>query len=254
MIDTHVHLYDKRYSVDIDEVIQEAINKGVKHCVVVACGLDEIKKTLTLVKQYPNFLSYSFGFHPVDIKNVSEKDMELLEDYVKEYSPVAIGEIGLDYHWHPEQKDIQKKFFKKQISLAKKYDLPIIIHNREATEDTYEILKETAPHKGVIHSFSSDAIDAQKFIDLGFVIGLSGPTTFKNGLTQKNCAQNIDLEYIVLETDGPYLTPEPFRGKRNMPHYIEYIASEIAFQKNISVSEVKKQTTINAIKLFGLEL
>ncbi len=254
MIDTHVHLYDKRYDEDLGELITSAINKGIKHCVVVACGLKEIELTIELAKKYPDFISYSFGFHPVDVSNLKEEDLNTLENYIKEYNPVAVGEIGLDYHWHPEETELQKFYLLEQIKLAKKYDLPLIIHNRNSTEDIYEILKSTAPHRGVIHSFSEDSEYANKFIELGFYIGLSGPTTFKNGLQQKDCAANVDLNKLLLETDGPYLTPEPFRGKRNKPEYVEYIASEIAFQKSISVDEVKKATTKNAVELFNLEL
>ncbi len=254
MIDTHVHLYDKRYEENIDEIIESSKNAGVTKCIVVACGLEEFKKTTNLCKRYPDFLCYTFGFHPVDASKITQDDFDYISNEIKSHSIVAIGEIGLDYHWYPEEKEIQIYWLRKQLELAKELDLPIILHNRDSTEDLYEILKEYSPIKGVVHSFSENAQWASKFIELGLKIGISGPVTFKNGLNQQDTVTNIGLEHLLLETDGPYLTPEPYRGKTNKPEYVSYIASEIAFRKDISVSDVYDATTENAVELFSLDL
>lgn len=253
MIDTHIHLYDERYNEMIEDVIHNSKLAGVKHIIVVACGLDEIDKAVSLKAKYDDFISLAFGFHPVDAAKVTEKDLVELNKLISLHHPVAVGEIGLDYHWYPEQKDVQIKILKSQLKIAEQHNLPIIIHNREATEDIYEVLTDYKGD-GVIHSFSEGAYFAKKFVDLGFKLGISGPITFKNGHSQKEAVREISLENLMLETDGPYLTPEPYRGKLNMPYYIEYIATEIAFQKGVSVEEVKSVTTGVAVDLFGIDV
>ncbi len=252
MIDSHIHLYDERYELDLPQIIDNAKLNDVSSVIVVACGIKEIEKAIKLKHEYGSFINLAFGFHPVDVSSVSDGDLIILESLIKENEIVAIGEIGLDYHWYPEEKEQQIELLRKQLDLADRFNLPIIIHNRESTNDLYAILKEYPGIIGVIHSFSEDSTYAKKFIELGYKIGISGPVTFKNGLAQKDTVKNIGLEHILLETDGPYLTPEPFRGKLNMPHYIEYIAAEIAFQKKISIEEVKSQTKKNTIELFGI--
>lgn len=251
MIDTHIHLGHEQYDNDIDEVIANAKAKGVESVVLIGCDEHSILKATKLHHQHPNFTRLAVGWHPTDVNTWSESSLELIKRIVKEENVVAIGEMGLDYYWYPEQKNEQIELFKTQIELAQELDLPIIIHARDAYDDCYDLLKQYAPIKGVMHSYAGDGANAMRFVELGLSIGLSGPITFKNGHQQKQTAKLVPLEHLLLETDGPYLTPVPYRGKRNLPEYIEYVAEEIAFNKQISKKEVIEQTTINAKKLFG---
>lgn len=252
MIDSHIHLTHEKYE-DIDTVIKIAKQSGVTQVVSIGCNYEEFKRVLKLKKQYPDFIHAAIGWHPVEVKTYKDEYLAFVEQEIIAKNICAIGEIGLDYHWYPEEKELQIQVFEDHLKLAKKYDFPIIIHAREAYDDTYEILKKYAPIKGIMHSFASDEILAQKFIDIGLEIGISGPITFKNGQSQKDVAKNIDLEKLHIETDGPYLTPVPYRGKTNQPEYIKYVAQEIAFQKDISLDDVLSQTEKNTIRLFNLE-
>lgn len=251
MIDTHIHLSHEQYNEDLPAVIETAKAKGVEEVILVGCDHESILKSIQIHHDYPEFTKLAVGWHPVDVRDFDVNELELIKETIKNEPVVAIGEIGLDYHWHPEEKEEQIKLFELQIELAQSLDLPIIIHAREAYEDCHAILKKYAPIKGVMHSFAADDTMAQKFIDLGMYIGISGPVTFKNGYNQKKVVATVALEKLLLETDGPYLTPVPYRGKRNLPEYIEYVAEEIAFNRQISTQEVIEQTTINAKKLFG---
>ncbi len=251
MIDTHIHLSHEQYNEDLPEIIKAAKAKGVEEVVLIGCDHESILKSIQIHHKYPEFTKLAVGWHPVDVRDFNIKELELIKETIKKEDVVAIGEIGLDYHWYPEEKTEQIKLFELQIELAQSLGLPIIIHAREAYEDCYTILKKYAPVDGVMHSFAADGVMAQKFIDLGMYIGISGPITFKNGQNQKEVAASVPLEKLLLETDGPYLTPVPYRGKRNLPDYVEYVAEEIAFNRQISKKEVIEQTTINARKLFG---
>lgn len=252
MIDSHVHLNNLQYKDDLEQVVATAKACGVEKVVLIGCGPEEGVEVLRMKDEDPDFYNIAIGYHPVDISNYSDAFLKQLEEWIRAGRLIAIGEIGLDYYWHPEEKEQQIIAFKKQLDLAKKYNLPVIIHGRDSYEDCYEVLREYAPIKGIMHSYAGDSNYAQKFIDLGLEIGLSGPITFKNGHSQKEVAQTIDLQYLHIETDGPYLTPVPFRGKRNRPEYILYVAEEIAFQKKISVEEVLTKTSENSKKLFNI--
>ncbi len=254
MIDTHIHLYSEKYTQDIKEVIQNAKYKGVTKCINVGCAETDFDSVIKMKEEYPDFLEYSFGLHPVDIKKLDfEKSMLNLETYIVKNNPIAVGEIGLDYYYYPEEKIEQKKYFIAQLELARKYKLPVIIHTRDAYDDCLNILKEFKDVPRLIHSFASTVEMAEKFIEIGCKLSLSGQVTFKNALNQKNVAQNISLGNLMIETDGPYLTPTPFRGKRNLPEYISYVAQEIAEQKEISYNKVIEKTTKNAEEFFKLE-
>ncbi len=251
MIDTHIHLGHEQYDVDLQEVIANAKTKGVESVVLIGCDGPSIDRAVDVHDQYPDFTQLAVGWHPTDVSTWSEDGLAQIKSVIAKYNVVALGEVGLDYYWHPEEREEQIALFKLQIEMAQELDLPIIIHAREAYEDCYEILKGYAPIKGVMHSYADEGEKAMRFVELGLSIGLSGPITFKNGQQQKETARIVPLEYLLLETDGPYLTPVPYRGKRNLPEYIEYVAEEIAFNKQISKQEVIKQTTINAKRLFG---
>ena len=248
MIDSHIHLANKQYD-NPEKIINEMIERDLEGMMVIGCDEDEIKNVLNLVRSKEKVWA-AIGYHPIEYKNVTQEMLDKLEEQLSYENVIALGEIGLDYHWFPAKPIEQSDLFEKQIKIAQKLDLPIVIHSRDALEETYTILKKYAPLKGVIHSFSGNASDAKKFIDLGLLIGITGPITFKNEYNKKEVAREIDLEYLLIETDGPYLTPVPFRGKINQPEYVKYVAQEIANQKNIDVNTVILETTKNFKKIF----
>lgn len=255
MIDTHIHLNHEDYKNDLEEVIQRSKKENVKKVVVIGCDYQGILKAIEILKKdKDDFIYVALGWHPVDAKDFKDEYLELIKELIVKYKEkvVAIGEIGLDYHWYPKEKELQKEIFKKQIKLAKKLDLPIIIHARESYDDCYEVLCQEGYFKGVMHSFADDYKSAKRFIDKGMYIGISGPVTFKNGDNQKEVIKNIDLSKLVLETDGPYLTPVPHRGKRNESIYIKYIIEEISKIRNIEYKEIEKITDANSKILFKI--
>lgn len=252
LMDTHVHLNAEQYNEDLQEVIDRALEAEVKKMIVVGFDRPTIERAMELIESY-DFLYAAIGWHPVDAIDCTEEDLRWIEDLASHPKVVAIGETGLDYHWDKSPKEIQQEVFRKQIALAKRVKLPIVIHNRDATDDCVRILMEEHAEEvgGVMHSFSSSVEIAEVCIEkLNFIISLGGPVTFKNAKMPKKVATEIPLKYIMLETDAPYLTPHPFRGKRNEPSHIPLIAAEIARLKDISVEEVAKQTTENAYNLF----
>lgn len=252
LMDTHVHLNSEQYNEDINEVIQRALDANVKKMIVVGFDKLTIVRAMELVEKY-EFLYAAIGWHPVDAIDCTDDDLKWIEQLAAHPKVVAIGETGLDYHWDKSPKDIQKEVFRKQIALAKRVKLPIVIHNREATDDCVTILKEEHAEVvgGVMHSFSGSVETAKICIEqLNFIISLGGPVTFKNAKMPKKVATEIPLEYLMLETDAPFLTPHPNRGKRNEPSYIPLIATEIAQLKGITVEEVAQKTTENAHRLF----
>jgi TatD DNase family protein len=253
LFDTHVHLNDEQFSDDLDEVIQRAKEAGVEKMVVVGFDRPTIKKAIELVDQY-DFLYASVGWHPVDAIDMTEDDLQWIEKLTAHPKVVALGEIGLDYHWDKSPKDVQKEVLRKQIRIAKKVNLPIIIHSREATQDIMEILKEEGADEvgGIMHCFSGSVETARECIEMNFYISLGGPVTFKNAKKPKEVAAEIPLDKLLIETDCPYLAPHPYRGKRNEPALVKLVAQQIAELKEISYEEVARKTTENAQKLFGI--
>lgn len=251
MIDTHIHLNDEQYDFDLAQVIQRSKDAGVEKEIVICCDIEGMRRGLEIKKEYGDYIAIVMGYHPVDVSKLPEDYLEILETNMTKTNVVAIGEIGLDYHWYPEEKEEQKKLFVELLEVAKKHDLPYVIHARESYDDCYEILKEFGYFNGVLHSFSDDYESAKRFLDLGLYIGITGPITFKNGQNQRDVVSNMDLDRLVIETDGPYLTPVPFRGKRNESKNLEYICEEISKLRGMSIDEVKKKTTENAYNLFG---
>jgi TatD DNase family protein len=253
LFDTHAHLNAVQYNEDLQEVIDRAISEDVSHIVVVGFDRPTIARAIELAEQY-DFIYASVGWHPVDAVDMTDDDLHMLEKLAAHPKVVALGEMGLDYYWDKSPKEIQQDVFRRQISLAKKVKLPIIIHNREATADILQILKEENASEvgGIMHCFSGSVEVAKQCIDMNFFISLGGPVTFKNAKKPKEVAAQIPLEHLLIETDCPYLTPHPFRGKRNEPSYVKYVAEAIAEIKGISFEEVAKATTENAKKLFGI--
>lgn len=248
-VDIHCHL-DKNYYENIDQVVNDAKNNGVKKLIYNAVDVNTCKEVLNLIDKY-DFIYGALGFHPTELSSITEEDYTFLEENIQNKKIVAIGEIGLDYHYDNTDKTQQKDHFIRQLKLALKYDLPVIIHSRDSIKDTYDILKEY-PVKGVLHCYSSSTEMAYNFIKLGIYISVGGILTFKNAKNIKEVIKNIDLSYILLETDSPYLTPEPYRKYQNEPKYIPIIANEVAKIKNTSVSEVRDITTLNACRLFDI--
>ncbi len=254
LIDTHVHLNADQYEEDVEDVIERSREAGVTKMVVVGFDRKTITKAMELVEQYP-FLYAVVGWHPVDAIDCTEEDLAWIESLAEHPKVVAIGEMGLDYHWDKSPKDIQQQLFRKQIQLAKRVKLPIVIHNRDATADVVRILEEEDAKEvgGIMHAFGGSVETAQQCIDMNFYISLGGTVTFKNAKAPKKIAAEIPLEKLLVETDAPYLTPHPYRGKRNEPFYVTLVAEEIARIKEISVEEVASVTTKNALNLFQIQ-
>lgn len=252
-IDTHVHLNADQYEEDLQEVINRALEANVTKMVVVGFDRKTIEKAMQLAADYP-FIYAVIGWHPVDAIDCTEEDLQWIEELSANEKVVGIGETGLDYYWDKSPKDVQQALFRKQIRLAQKVKLPIIIHNREATEDVVRILHEEEAHLtgGIMHCYGGSVETAKQCIDMNFMISLGGPVTFKNAKKPKEVATEIPLEHLLIETDAPYLAPHPHRGKRNEPALVTLVAEEIARLKGISVEEVAAATTQNAKKFFGI--
>ena len=250
-IDTHLHI-GYGFGVEPDLYINHALDSGVKLLIASFCEKDDIMLSTKFVDNY-NCLYASIGYHPEVVNNIVDKDFEILENLVKNNKKiVAIGEIGLDYYWTKDNKNKQREVFRRQLEIAERLDVPVVIHSRDAIGETYEILKEYKV-RGVIHCFSGSLEMAKKFIDLGFLLGIGGVVTFKNSKLSL-VVEQVPLESIVLETDSPYLAPEPNRGKINESSNIPLIAEKIASIKGLLVEEVAKITTNNAVLLFDLDI
>lgn len=250
-IDTHMHIGDD-FGVEPDLYIKNASDAQVEVLIASFCEKDDIMLSTKFVEKYKNLYA-CIGYHPEVSNKIVEKDYETLEEMVKNNPKiVAIGEIGLDYYWNKDNKDKQREVFCKQLEIAEKLKLPVIIHSRDSINETYEILKKYKVY-GVIHCFSGSLEMAKKFISLGFLLGIGGVVTFKNSKLFE-VIEKLELTNIVLETDSPYLTPEPNRGKTNESSNIFYIAQKIAEIKNISLENVAKITTENAIRTFDLPI
>lgn len=254
LIDTHVHLNADHYDEDLDDVIERAREAGVEKMVVVGFDRKTIERTMKLIDEHEDVYGV-IGWHPVDAVDCTDADLDWIEELSKHEKIVGIGETGLDYHWDKSPKDIQKEVFKKQIALAKRVKLPIIIHNRESTEDCVEILKEENAGEigGIMHAFSADENTADEVIDMNFHISLGGPVTFKNAQLPKDIAVHVPLEKLLVETDAPFLTPHPYRGKRNEPSYVKLVAEKIAELRDMPYEAFAKATTQNAERLFNFK-
>lgn len=248
---THTHLNSEQLYEKRDEFIKNATDNGVKELVVAGYDLESSKKAVAIANEY-SFIYATVGISPNDCLNTTDEDLCVIEELLMNPKTVALGEIGLDYYWDEVPRDKQKDIFIKQIEIAKKHNKPIVIHSRDAYEDTYDILKE-AKHFGIMHCYSGSLEMARRYIEIGFEISLAGPVTFKNAKVPKSVAQNIDINHLMIETDCPYLTPHPFRGKQNEPANVVYIAQEIANLKNMDIDDVGRITSFNAKKMFGIK-
>ncbi|MED4464730.1 TatD family hydrolase [Metabacillus fastidiosus] len=254
LFDTHAHLNALQYENDVEEVVQRALDEGVSEIVVVGFDRETIERAMELIEEY-DFIYAAIGWHPVDAIDMTDKDLQWIRELSEHPKVVAIGEMGLDYYWNKSPKDIQKEVFRKQIALAKEVKLPIIIHNRDATADVVAILEEEGASEvgGIMHCFTGSLEVAKQCMDMNFYISFGGPVTFKNAKKPKEVVQEIPLDRLLIETDCPYLTPHPFRGKRNEPGYVKYVAEEIAKLRNLSYEEIAKKTSDNGKKIFGIK-
>lgn len=250
LIDTHCHLSIKDYD-NLNDVIGK-----MRDNIIVTSGvnLETNMEVIELVEKYSNIYG-TIGIHPEEIDNIGEDDFLFIENNINNSKIVGIGEIGLDYYWRKDNKDKQKEVFIRQLQLAKKYKKAVVIHSRDAIQDTYDILKEvnlTTPID--IHCYSSSLEMANEFIKLGAYLGIGGVLTFKNSNQLKEIVSKIDLQHLLLETDSPYLTPEPKRGTKNEPVNAYYVAQKIAQLKNVTINEVLKITSLNAVRVFDLNI
>ncbi len=252
-IDTHAHLFYPNFNGEIEQTVERAKLAGVNYILVPGTDLPTSKKAIELAKDF-NEVYAAVGIHPHDTSEWKDSDLEILAEFTKHPKVVAIGEIGLDYYYDFSPKDTQIKAFKAQIDLAIKVGLPIIVHNRESNEDVMEIIRsyKNSNLKGQFHCFAGSAMDAEELISMGFYVSFTGNVTFKKADNLRSILKSVDLEKLLLETDSPFMTPEPYRGKRNEPSNVLLIAEKIAEVHNVTVDDVARITNFNAYKLFGI--
>lgn len=254
LFDTHVHLNVEQFIDDREETIQRAFDAGVRYMTVVGFDRETIPLAIEIAENYETIYA-AVGWHPVDAIDMTEEDLNWIEELSKHPKVVAIGEMGLDYHWDKSPKDVQKEVFRKQIRLAKKVNMPIIIHNREATEDIIDILEEENAKEigGIMHCYNDSEKYVQRCLDMNFYISFGGTVTFKNAPLPKEAASVVPLDKLLVETDAPFLAPHPNRGKRNEPAYVKLVAEKIAEIKEMTLEEVSDITTKNAFRVFHVE-
>lgn len=252
IFDSHAHYDDRAFKDDLDQVIQKIQDAGVTNVINIGCNIDSSKRSIQLAKKYQSFYC-SVGIHPLDCENLPNNYIDIIRNLAKEEKVVAIGEIGLDYHYKdsatPKQ---QQKVFEAQLCLAKDLDLPVIIHSREATQDMLMILKKYRP-KGVVHCFSGSAETARELLKLDMYLGFTGVLTFKNAKKAKEAVIETPVDRLLLETDCPYMAPTPFRGTRCDSSLIEHTATAMALLKGVSTQEMINITNENTRKLFNIK-
>lgn len=248
MIDTHTHISTEPLLKDIDNIIRRAIENNVLHMISVGMNKEANLKSILLSEKYPCVYA-AIGLHPSDV-NSERLDIELLKQQAKHNKVVAIGEIGIDLYWVKDNLNLQKEVFIKQIELALAVDLPVIIHSRNSASEIYDIVKNYPNLRGVMHCYSENVELLDKFIDLGFYIGIGGIVTFKNSKEVLEIAKNTPLDRLLVETDAPYLAPVPFRGKTNEPAYTTYTLSKLAEIRGLTIAEMDQITTTNTVRLF----
>lgn len=253
LIDTHSHIYLPEFEKDRSNMLEKAEKEGVSKILMPAIDSSTHTVMLELEEERPLTCISMIGLHPCSVKENYLFELKIVRDYLEKRSFKAVGEIGLDFYWDKTFTEQQYAAFNQQIEWALHFDLPIVIHSRNSTDECIEVVSKHQKGKlrGVFHCFSGDIVQAKRVIDLGFYLGIGGVVTFKNSGLDK-VMEEISLEHVVLETDAPYLAPVPFRGKRNEPAYLKYVAEKLAGIKNVEIDEVAKITTDNAEKLFGL--
>lgn len=254
IFESHAHYDDDRFGDDRDALLSYMPQKGIGRIINVSSSIEATRKTLELADAYPHVFA-AVGVHPSDISDLNEKTFAWLREQTKHPKTVAVGEIGLDYYWdkEPEVQEKQRIWFARQMELAREAKLPVIIHSRDAAADTMEVMKTVHAKEipGVIHCYSYSKEMALEFIKMGYYIGVGGVVTFKNAKKLKETVETIPLERILLETDCPYMAPEPHRGNRNDSSYLPFVIAKIAELKNTTAEEVERITEANARALFG---
>lgn len=253
LIDTHCHLYSKEFAADIEAVIERAEAEGVGRFYLPAIDSAAIPSMLALENRFPGKCIAMMGLHPCYVNENYKDELKLVEEWLAKRAFVAVGEIGLDHHWDKTHAKEQEEAFRLQIEWSLQYNLPIVIHTRNAMQETINIVKDYVPRgvRGIFHCFGGSVESANEITKAGFYLGIGGVVTYsKAGLAE--VLKHIDLAHLVLETDAPYLTPVPFRGKRNESSYLKYVVEKIAEAKNVTVEEVAAVTTANAQKIFGV--
>lgn len=251
LIDTHCHLEMKQFDDDRAEVIRRAADAGFEALITVGSTFQSVSDAIELAERH-DFIYATVGIHPHDAKDFSENIYARFKEWSTHSKVVAVGETGLDYHYDHSPRETQRDIFRRHIELARECGLPLIVHSREAQEDTMTILSEQKVDRGALHCFSGDMAMAEKAMSLGLYISFAGPVTFKKALQLKEIARIIPDDYLLIETDAPYLSPEPFRGKRNEPAYLRHTAEHIASLRGISTEDIARITTLNAKRLFGI--
>ncbi|MBE5873828.1 MAG: TatD family deoxyribonuclease [Lachnospiraceae bacterium] len=253
IFDTHAHYDDDAFDEDREELLGSMQENGVGKIVNIGASLNSCKQTIELMQKY-DFVYGAIGVHPNEVEELSEESFAQLKEWCKSEKCVAVGEIGLDYYYDEPAPEVQKKWFVRQLDLAKELGRPVVIHSRDAAKDTIDIMKEQHAEEigGVVHCFSYTKETAKIMLDMGFYIGIGGVLTFKNGVKLKEAAAFIPMDRIVLETDCPYLAPVPFRGKRNSSLYLPYVVSALAEIKGISEEEVRRITWENAHRMYRI--
>lgn len=253
IFESHAHYDDDAFEGDRAILLEKLKENDIGYVMNISSDLSSVRATLSLAEQY-SFLYAAVGIHPSDAGELDEESFAWLKAQCAGKKVLAVGEIGLDYYWDNVARDVQKKWFARQLALANEMDLPVVIHSRDAAKDTLDLMRaETSVRKrGVIHCFSYTKEIAKEFLDMGYLIGVGGVVTFKNAKKLRECVEYLPMEMILLETDCPYLAPEPYRGKRNCSLYLPYIAAEIARIKGISEEDVVEVTERNAKRLFQI--
>ena len=252
LFDTHAHMNDRAFDIDREELIQSLPQQGVGIIMNPGCNLEDSRLSVKLAEQYP-FIYAAVGSHPDSADEVNENVIAEYRKLCRHDKVKAIGEIGLDYHYEDIPRQIQKKAFLMQMELARETGLPVIVHERDAHEDGMAIVKDFSNVTGVFHCYSGSAEMARQLVELGWYIGFTGVLTFKNARKAIETAQSIPIDRIVLETDCPYMAPEPFRGKRNHPGYLYRMAEKLAEIRGMTVEEIRQITTENGKRLYGIK-
>ncbi|MBU1019834.1 MAG: TatD family hydrolase [Firmicutes bacterium] len=252
LVDTHVHLNSHKFTENLDEVIKRALQNGVEMMIVVGYDKETNRKAIKIAEQY-SFIFATVGYHPTEAKNIRDEDFTLLIEQLQHQKVVGVGECGLDFYWDKEFIDKQISVFQRQIEISLEMKKPLVIHMRDASEATYNVLSEYHDLLGIMHCYSGSPEMAEMFLKLGLHISLGGPVTFKNGIKPKEVAAMVPIDKLLIETDSPYLSPHPFRGKTNEPYMVKLVAEEIARVRGMSYTELATETTKNAYKLFNIK-
>ena len=251
LIDSHCHLTDEAFDDDRLFILNDLSNFGIRGIINPATNLTDSKMAIELAEKYDNFYAMA-GIHPEEVDDITDKDLEELAKLAKNEKVIAIGEIGLDYYWTDDNKKKQKEIFIHQLELARKLEKPAVIHVRDSKDDVIEILKDYQDLKIQIHCFSDDLETLEKYMQMSFYISIGGVVTFNNGTNEQNAARNVPIERLMLETDSPYLTPEPYRGLRNDPRRVVEVARVVAKLRDMKIDKLAKRTYNNTKEFFNL--